>query len=104
MEIQKTRAPNPYMRFLAENRQKFKSELLAQAPDLKGKSLAMATAIYAGKIWKTLTKHEQDQYRQNLRFDNKYKVWINDKLGLYYEDCLGKTYGGHTKMLEDVIW
>ena len=57
------------MRFLAENRQKFKSELLAQEPDLKGKSPVMATTIYAGKIWKTLTKQEQ-----NLRFDNKYKV------------------------------
>ena len=104
------RKPNPYMLFLNENRAKFKKELQAQAPELKGKSLCMAICIYAGKIWKQMSQYERDQYLP-LRYDDKYRVWLpqasttDSKNGVYYDNVnrLGGV-AGSTRMLEDVIW
>jgi len=107
METTEKRQLNPFMRFLNKNRQKFKTELLVQGPELKGRSLAMATAIYAGKLWQRMSLEERNQYSAKtvqLRFDNKYKVWIDDNVGCYYEDMLGVNYLGNVRMLEDVIF
>ena len=98
------RKPNPYMIFLNENRAKFKQQLQEQAPELRGKSLCMAICIYGGKIWKTMSQGERDQYLP-LRFDNKYRVCMDYKNGVYYDNPNRlEGVAGSTRMLEDVIW
>jgi hypothetical protein len=45
------RALNPYMMFLAVNRDRVKEELLAENPELKGRALAMAITSTVGRLW-----------------------------------------------------
>lgn len=45
------RALNPYMMFLAVNRDRVKEELMAENPELKGRALAMAITSSVGRLW-----------------------------------------------------
>lgn len=45
------RALNPYMMFLAVNRDRVKEELLVENPELKGRALAMAITSSVGRLW-----------------------------------------------------
>ena len=47
------RALNPYMMFLAVNRDKVKEEILAQNPELKGRELAMTITRTVGRLWQS---------------------------------------------------
>ena len=54
---------NPYMRFLQENRQQLKDEILAVNPEFKGKELTCAITTLAGHRWRQLTEEERAQFK-----------------------------------------
>jgi len=47
------RALNPYMMFLAVNRDKVKEEILAENPELKGRELAITITRTVGRLWQS---------------------------------------------------
>ena len=47
---------NPYMKYLQENREAIKAELLAANPELKGRDLQTGISKRAGELWKTQPK------------------------------------------------
>ena len=57
------RSLNPYMMFLAVNRDSVKAELLQENPELKGKVLAMAITSHVGRLWQSAKgeKHMQSE-------------------------------------------
>jgi hypothetical protein len=47
------RSLNPYMMFLAVNRDSVKAEILQENPELKGKALAMTITSRVGRLWQS---------------------------------------------------
>jgi hypothetical protein len=47
------RALNPYMMFLAVNRDRVKGEILAENPELKGRELAITITRMVGRLWQS---------------------------------------------------
>ena len=47
------RALNPYMMFLAVNRDRVKGEILAENPELKGRELAITITRTVGRLWQS---------------------------------------------------
>jgi hypothetical protein len=54
---------NPYMRFLQQNRQQMKAEILAVNPEYKGKELTCAVTTLAGHRWRQMTEEERAQFK-----------------------------------------
>jgi hypothetical protein len=54
------RSLNPYMLFLAANRDSAKAEILQENPQLKGKSLAMAITSHVGRLWQAAKDCDMD--------------------------------------------
>jgi hypothetical protein len=54
---------NPYMRFLQQNRQQLKDQILAVNPECKGKELTCAITTLAGRRWRQLTEEQRAQFK-----------------------------------------
>ena len=101
-DIGTKRALNPYMMFLAVNREQVKCELLAENPSLKGRTLATAITCKVGEMWNSSKKEQQEveddsemgsQYSEHSEFDDedaflvyneKLKCWIDESTDLCY--------------------
>lgn len=55
-ESKPKRALNPYMKFLQDNRENIKAELLLANPELKGRDLQTGISKRAGELWKLQAK------------------------------------------------
>lgn len=96
------RALNPYMMFLAVNRDQVKRELLAENPLLKGKALATAITCKVGEMWNSSKREQVDddnetgsQYSEHFEFDDEEEVCLvyNQRLKCWIDESTDLCYG-----------
>jgi len=64
------RALNPYMMFLAVNRDMVKEQILLETPEMKGRALAMTITSRVGRLWQAVKGNAPDDQHHSDHSDN----------------------------------